>query len=245
MLYIVYFLCVAAAETITVFVNPMWGAISHIAILGTLLINSALVNDPIKQKFMLSLALAPLVRVVSLAMPLGTVPRTWWYPIIYAPLLGAAVVATRLQGYTRQQVAFTFKFTPIQILVGASGIVLGTIEYLILRPDPLINTLTWQTLWFPTLGFFAAVGFVEEYIFRGVMQTSAVNAIGFRGIIYVSGIFALLHMGFYSWLDVAFVFGIAFYFAVIVEKTGSLFGVTLSHGIANTILYLIAPFILR
>ena len=65
---------------------------------------------------------------------------------------------------------------------------------------------------------------------------------GWRGIIYISLLFAVLHMGFLSWLDVVFVFAVALFFSWVVKKTGSLFGVTLSHGITNIVLFLIAPF---
>jgi uncharacterized protein len=246
MLYIVYLLAIAAAEFVTVYVNPIGGALTHIAVLGFVLLNYALIKDEIIQKALVSLALGPLVRIVSLAMPLGGIPQTWWYPLIYAPLLGAAIVATRLEGLSRKEVALTFKFSLGQLLVALSGIGLGTVEYLILKPEPLIKELTLQSFWLPALIFFLAVGFVEEYIFRGVMQKSLVDVLGkWWGILFVSAVFALLHLGFYSWVDVVFVFGIALYFGLAVKKTGSLVGVTLSHGIANTVLYLIAPFILR
>ena len=83
---------------------------------------------------------------------------------------------------------------------------------------------------------------VEEIIFRGVLQYLALNAMGITGIIYISLIFAVLHVGFYSITDVFFVFCVSLVFAIIVKKTGSLFGVILSHGIANIILFLVAPF---
>ena len=86
-------------------------------------------------------------------------------------------------------------------------------------------------------------GFVEEFIFRGVLQRSAWERFGWRGLIYVSSLFAILHIGFLSWVDVVFVFGIALFFAWVVKRTGSLLGVTLSHGITNITLYLIAPFL--
>jgi membrane protease YdiL (CAAX protease family) len=62
------------------------------------------------------------------------------------------------------------------------------------------------------------------------------------GIIYVSYIFAILHIGFLSWIDVVFVFGVALFFGWVVKKTGSLLGVTLSHGITNIILFIVAQF---
>jgi membrane protease YdiL (CAAX protease family) len=43
---------------------------------------------------------------------------------------------------------------------------------------------------------------------------------------------------------VVFVFVVALVFAWMVKKTGSLFGVTLAHGLTNSMLFVIAPFIL-
>ena len=83
---------------------------------------------------------------------------------------------------------------------------------------------------------------MEELIFRGVLQRSAVQAFSGWGIVYVSLLFAILHMGFLSWLDIIFVFAVALFFGWVVKKTGSLLGVTLSHGLTNIVLFLVAPF---
>jgi uncharacterized protein len=245
MVFVIYLLLIGAAEAITVYGNPIWGIVAHIAVFVGLLVHSTFEHRKINQHFLISLSLVPLVRIISLSMPLASVPQAWWYPIIYAPLLGAAIVVTRLLGYNREDVGMTFRFNWIQVLVAISGLGLGFLEYLVLRPEPLITELTWQSFWAPALIFFVAVGFVEEYIFRGVLQRTSSQVMGLWGIVYASAIFALMHMGFYSWLDVIFVFGIALFFGWSVKKTGSLVGVTLSHGFANIVLYLIAPFLLR
>ena len=91
--------------------------------------------------------------------------------------------------------------------------------------------------------FVVGTGFVEEFIFRGVLQRTAMEVFGRWGIIYVSLLFAVMHIGFLSLIDVTFVFAVALFFGWVVKKTGSLFGVTLAHGITNIILYLIAPFL--
>ena len=244
-IYITYFLAIAAAELVTVYVNPVWGTVCHAAVLAALLVHAALERTQARQRFLTALALAPLVRIVSLAMPLTAIPRIWWYPVIYTPLLAAALVTMHLQGYHRRQVGLTFRFSWLQLGVFGAGALLGLGEYLILRPEPLISELTWASVWLPALIFLLAVGFVEEVLFRGVMQTASAPLMGKWAIIYISGIFALLHMGFYSWLDVVFVFGIAVFFGWAVKKERSLVGVTFAHGIANTMLYLIAPFLLN
>jgi len=90
----------------------------------------------------------------------------------------------------------------------------------------------------------ATTGFVEEFVFRGVLQRAAAESIGgWRGIIYVNVLFAAMHMGFQSWIDVLFVFAVAMFFAWAVKRTGSLLGVTLAHGITNVMLFLVIPFL--
>jgi hypothetical protein len=126
--------------------------------------------------------------------------------------------------------------------VALSGLLFGVIEYLILAPEPMVTELTWQEVWLPALIFLMCTGFVEEFIFRGVLQRTAVEVFGGWGIIYVSLLFAVLHMGFLSLIDVVFVFFVALFFSWVVKKTGSLLGVSLAHGITNIILYLVVPF---
>jgi len=51
-------------------------------------------------------------------------------------------------------------------------------EYFILAPEAMIAELTWQAIWLPAVILLLCTGFVEELIFRGVLQRSAVEALG-------------------------------------------------------------------
>ncbi|MBA7648342.1 hypothetical protein ES703_56128 [subsurface metagenome] len=239
---IIYLLAIAAAETVTVFVQPVWGIVCHAIVLVAVVMHSALASDYRYRNLVLSLALVPLVRIVSLCMPLVNIPQIWWYPIIYAPLLAAAMVVVRILGHSAREVGLSFSSFPVQMAVGLSGLLFGMIEYFILAPEPMIIELTWREAWLPALIFLMCTGFVEEFIFRGVLQRTAVEAFGGWGIIYVSLLFAVLHVGFLSLIDVVFVFAVALFFGWVVKKTGSLFGVALAHGITNILLYLVVPF---
>ena len=241
---IIYLLAITGAELVTVYVQPIWGIICHIVILVVVIVRSAVSVRYPYRPLLLSLALVPLVRIISLSMPLANIPQLWWYPIIYGPLLVAAIVVMRVLDYKPVQVGLTFKRLPVQAAVALSGIGFGIVEYFILAPEPAIAELTWQAAWLPALIFILCTGFVEELIFRGVLQHSAQEVFGRWGIIYVSLLFAVLHIGFLSGIDVAFVFAVALFFGWVVQKTGSLLGVTLSHGITNIVLYLVAPFLL-
>lgn len=71
--------------------------------------------------------------------------------------------------------------------LGLAGIGLGYIEYLILRPEPLASAFTWTAIWLPALILLISTGFLEEYIFRGIMQVTAVQQLGrLVGVSYVA-----------------------------------------------------------
>lgn len=239
---LVYLLAITLAEVITTTVAPLWGIITHITVLVVAILHSALVSRQPQQQFLLSLALVPLVRIISLSMPLGNIPQIWWFPIIYAPLLIAAIVVVRLLGLRAKDIGLSFRLFKVQLLLILSGFAIGVAEYFILKPEPAVSELSWQVIWLPALIFLLSTGLVEEFIFRGVLQCTAGGLLGRWGLVYVSFIFAILHTGFLSWIDVVFVFVVALFFSWVVKKTRSLLGVTLSHGIANSVLYLIAPF---
>ncbi len=239
---LIYLLAIAIAEVITVIIEPMWGIFCHIMVLVAVILHSALGRGQTQQQLLLSLALVPLVRIISLSMPVAKIPQIWWYPIIYLPLMVAAFEVVRILRYTLEEIGLNLKRTPIQLAVALTGVVFGVAEYLILKPEPMVIELTWQKVWLPALILLTCTGFVEELIFRGVLQHSAVTAFGWRGIIYVSLLFAIVHLIHHSAIDIVFVFVIALFFGWVVKKTGSLLGVTLSHGVTNIILYLVVPF---
>src|SRR6266571_561524 len=95
-----------------------------------------------------------------------------------------------------------------------------------------------------TLVFFFATGFSEELIFRAILLKRAVEGLGTRGgLLYVTAIFASLHIFFLNGVDLVFVFAVGLFYGLIVLKTRNLWGVILSHSLGNVILYLVAPFV--
>ena len=253
---ILYLLAITIAEAIVVVLDPVTGTVTasiigvacHIAVLFAVIIDASFINNYYNERFVLSLSIIPLIRVISLSLPLADIPLMWQYPIIYIPLLAAAIVLARILGLRAREIGVRFGFVPLQLAIVLTGLGFGVAEYLILRPESMVTELTFQTVWLPALVLLLATGFVEEFIFRGVLQQTATELFGGWGIVYVSYLFAILHIG---WIqaesplavyDVAFVFVVALFFGWIVKKTGSLFGVTLAHGLTNIILFIVAPF---
>lgn len=251
---IIYFLAITLAEIVTtIFVQPLWGLMCHIILLVTIIVHSAFTRDENMRALVLSLALVPLVRIISLSMPLANVPQIWWYPIVYTPLFAAGLMVMRILGYSAGNVGLNGRHLRIQFVVALSGFAFGVMEFLILAPESTGAEVSWEGLWLRALIFFACTGFVEEFIFRGVMQQTALKAFTeWRGIVFVSAIFAIVHIIHYTevglvrvLLDVVFVFAVAMFFSWVVKRTGSLFGVTLAHGLTNSLLYLIVPLLIQ
>lgn len=244
MLWIVLLLAITFAELMTALVDPLWGIWTHAAILVSVILLASFRHEHPQRKLFLTLALAPLIRVLSLSMPLAGFAQLNWYVITSIPLLAATFVIIRMLRYRRSDVGLTLGAVPLQLVIALSGVFFGLAEYYILRPQALVDSLSWQSVLLPALILLVATGFTEELVFRGAMQQSAVQVLGTRGIVYVAAIFAVLHIGYLSVLDVAFVFAVALFFGWIVKRTGSLLGVTLSHGLTNVTLYLLIPFLL-
>ena len=138
----------------------------------------------------------------------------------------------------------SWRSLPLQLLIGITGILLGYIEYLIPHPEPLVGAPRWALTWLPVMILLIFTGLLEEVIFRGMMQTSSLQYFGWWGILYVAILYAIMHLGYWSLLNFLFVFAVAISFGIIVRKTGSIVGVSLSHGLTNVSLYLLFPFIL-
>ncbi|MGD0857076.1 MAG: CPBP family glutamic-type intramembrane protease [Dehalococcoidia bacterium] len=240
-----YFIAIAVTEALTVYLYPLAGVIIYSIMMIGFIIQSAFITDPLKRNLVLAFSLIPMVRILSLLMPLGQLSLIYRFPIIYLPLLAATITVMWVTGLKPIDIGLNLKHWPYQAIGGViSGIAIGALEYLILGSSPLINTLTLKEFWLPALILLITTGLVEELIFRGVLQKFAVALMGRWGIILISLIFATLHMGFYAWGDVVFVFLVALFFAFIAKMTRSLLGVILSHGTANVILFLVAPFVL-
>lgn len=198
--------------------------------------------------FYLALSLAPMIRVCSLAVPLRGIPPVFWYLVVALPVFAASFVVMRQAGYRAGDISLTgiaLKRVPVSALVALSGIGLGWLEYQILRPAPLVPSLDFRQVLLPGLILIVFTGFLEELVFRGIMQKASDDYLGrSRAWLYVSLVFAVLHITHRSWLDVVFVFAVACYFSLVVKKTGSLWGVTLAHGLTNVSLYLYWPLLI-
>lgn len=236
---------VTIAELVVTLVNPAQGVAAHSVILAVLLAYGAFGSDTPDRRLAQSLAVAPIIRITSLGLPLGTFSQLWRFALAGLPLLIVSFVLLRVLALSRNQVALrlpSWQHWPTTLLVAASGIPLGWAEYRILRPQPLFRGDGVGSFVLVALILLIATGVTEELIFRGILQASAIEALGLiPGVVFVSLLFGMLHIGYRSVTDVVFVFGVALYFGAVVHWTRTLLGVTLAHGVTNIILFAVLP----
>src|SRR5665648_271714 len=221
---------IALAETFTVLVEPRVGLVMHGLILLSLMLQVALSSAETDQHFLTALALAPLIRLMSLVLPLSKFPLVTWYMMVGAPLFMAAIFAARAGRLSRADLGLKWGNLPFQFLVSLTGIGLGYLEYRILTPEPLVAALNWEQIWLPALILLVFTGLLEEFVFRGLLQYTAMRSLGWAGLIYSAAVFSVLHMGYKSWQDLVFVFGVALLFGWVVRRSGSILGVSIAHG---------------
>ncbi len=244
-----YLIVVTVAEILTTIMIPNANAtiygflqVQYILLLFLLCVHTAVKWGTADQPLLLMLTLVPLIRIISLSLPLATFPQIYWYLLTSIPIFVAAFLVLRQLRWSWRDLGLNGRYLLWQIPLTLSGFVIGYLEYLILQPEPLIKTFTWVHWLAAALILLISTGFLEELIFRQMMQKTAVNRLGeLSGIVYVAAIFAVLHIGYSSFTDVLFVFTVGLFFGWAVYKTGSIVGVTLAHGLANITLFLVFP----
>ncbi len=238
-----YLIIIIIAEIITAYYNVVYGLTIHAMMLFTLLVSSSISHSSRFSNLLRSMMILPIIRIIGLTMPLIDV-KLYWFPIIAVPLFAASFTLMGSQKLTLEKVGLVLGDIPLQLIVALSGVVLGFIEYLILKPQALISIFSLETVLFASIILIIATGFAEELLFRGILQTNAEKVLGKTfGLLYIAILFTALHIGWNSFLDLVFVFSVAIFYGYTFQKTKSLLGITLSHGISNSFLFLIVPFI--
>lgn len=241
-----YLLALIASESITVLIDPRAGIFFHGLILLVTMLLAALTSDQNGLRFLLPLALPPLIRLLSLSLPLTSFNVIYWYAVIGVPLFIGTFLTIRATGLSADLIGLRISWQelPLQVMIGLSGFILGYIEYLILHPVPIVSMKGWASVLLTALILLVFTGFLEELIFRGVMQSSAVEKLDKVGIIFVALVFTVLHIGYRSVQDMIFVFSVAIIFGLLVFRFKTLLGVSIAHGLINISLYLIFPYLL-
>jgi uncharacterized protein len=233
------------SEVVTMFVDVVSGVLIYgVALLA--LINLAYFSKlRLTRQVYLALTLLPLLRILSLAMPIHQVPPIFQYVLTGVPLLVATFVAIRANGLSSLGLNLTGLEWVYQIIISLSGIPLGVIAALTLVPPPSLvshtNLLEILLLWI-VFTLFGAV--TEEVIFRGLVQKALSYSFGAFSVVLSSILYASMFLGTLSPGYVIFYGLTGLLFSIWVHISGSIIGVIMAHSLMN-ILFLLFTLLFR
>jgi uncharacterized protein len=236
-----YLGALAGAELLAAGLNISLSLWLHAGLLCFFLLRSY-VTEGRESSFHVALAVLPLLRVLSLTIPLWLASPINQLLLVNLPLIAAIFISAWAAGYGRKDLLLSLGYLPVQLIIASSGLLLGYAGSLIIQPPVLAESLELQQILWPVLSLLIFTGFSEELLFRGLLLTATVRLIGSRqGIIYGGVIHGIFHLGWQSWLFVGFMILVSLVFGWLAYRTRSILGVTLAHGLANVLLFIVLP----
>jgi len=192
-----------------------------------------------------AVALVFATRVVLSPFPSGFLSLSLFLPSIYTLILMGVVVYLAYRGVSARNVRISLGRYPLRLQLGVGlgiGSVLGSIEYFVLRPQPILQDVSLlQILAYTVIVMMVFVGVTEEFLFRGLLQASLERAMpAWQAIGVTSVIFGLMHIGWFNPLEVLLAYSAGVVFGYMATVTDSLIAPITAHGFGNVVLYLIA-----
>lgn len=241
-------LAITACEWVFAYQNVVYGIVIALglvvliyAMLSILRFEQRLVNSAE------SLALIPLYILFTSSLPWFFINQQYLLPAVYSCILGLSFWHIYQKHLDLKQIfGFSKKHLLKYALIGiAIGIPLGTVEYLILQPVPGFPTFEVKYLFRDLAYMLLFVGLGEELLFRGLIQIDLERLFGWKwGLVGASLLFAVMHLTWRSLPELGFVFLAGLILGFLYWKTKSLVAPIIAHGINNTVLVAVLPYLL-
>jgi membrane protease YdiL (CAAX protease family) len=219
------------AELLGVLWSPLVSAMVDGALIPVLLAHFALRPVAAYRRLLPVLALLALLRTLSVAAVFPHLPVATWYLLVGAPVLIGAILAARLIDEPFERLGLRIRDFRLDALLTVLGVPASFVGYLLLRPGPLMPgaSLPLVVLEMGVLAVFAA--FTEELVYRGLLQTVAIEAFGLRraGVVYAATMCAVMYLGAGSVPFTFAMWALAIGYGTALLQGGSLWGLTASH----------------
>jgi hypothetical protein len=241
------------AELAAEVVSPFAGALGHALLVGLLALLLSMHRDRFPlipgrwdaprqvEALLLVFMTISVIRLLSLTLPVESIPRIWWFVGAGLPGLlavGMLARATRLSG---RDLGLQSLPGLSQLAVALSGLPLGYLGHVWVEPTPLLEDpdLVRLAAYCLVLAVFSAA--LEELLFRGAMQPAAVRLFGGYGVLYTALIFALLYIGSRSPQGILLAFLAGGLFGLARQRTGALWGVIAAHAVMTAGMLVVFP----
>jgi membrane protease YdiL (CAAX protease family) len=236
------------AEALLALSGPVAASIVDAAILLALAVHAQVLErrgDAAAAGTLAVLMLVPLLRLLSLTMQVRGASELAWYALVGAPLLAAVVLAGRVLPTGWAAEALSLRPTPVQAAIALTGIPLGLVAYLAVRPAALAGAGDPKRILAGCIVLLVFVGFTEELLFRGLLQHVLQELFGRAGILVAAAAYAVSYAGSLSARYVLFAAASGLFFGWCVSRTRALLGVCIAHGLLAIGVVLVWPVVFR
>lgn len=239
-----YLGAVAVIEILGYYTSPIMSAVGN-ALLIFFAINQAVwMRNTACYRILPAIALISFARLLGVIVPIHRFPLQINYVLVTVPLL----VTVGLMAYYRKIPLAEFGLRRSgwrsQLPIALSGIPLGFIGFLLLRPVPLFVG-SGPVFWIASLLIvFICIAFAEEIVFRGVFLYFIAET-GERFALLSSGVlYGILNIGSHSLIYALFMGMVGGVFAFFARRTRSIWGIVVAHFLLVAGMGLFWPFFL-
>jgi uncharacterized protein len=236
------------AEVAVALVAPIMGVILHGAVIVAIANIYLFIPSIPHRRALIPLLLFPILRLLSVTIPIAVLPRIYWYPAIGLPwLLSALIVVWFLRPSLDTLQIHGWRHGEIlrQGIFGLTGIALAFLVFFLAPAKPIVADGNWRSLVLGGLFLTVFSGFSEEFVFRFLVQSQLESVFGRAGIIIAAMLGAALYIPTLSLPLVAFWMIAGMIFGFWVHRTRSLWGVVLAHSLINVGSILLLPLLIH
>ena len=193
-----------------------------------------------------SLVLIPLYILFTSSLPWFFLGQEWLIPAVYSVVLALCAWHIYRKNVSLRDIGLKPGGLLKYILVGVLlGIPLGVGEYFIITPPAAFPTFEIKYLMRDLVYMVVFVGVGEELLFRGLVQKDMMNLLGWKwGLLGASLMFGVMHLTWRSIPELGFTFFAGLMFGYLYYRTRSLTAPIIAHGVGNTVLVAVMPYLL-
>jgi uncharacterized protein len=231
------------AEAITLAAGAAAGVFAHSIMLVLLLGLSLRLGSGSMHRLSLSVAVLPLVRILSLALPAAIVPIVYWYLEIGLAGIEAILLVMRRLNLSPADVGLRRTSITEIATVGVLGAILGLPAYLIGGRVDLGHGGGLVGLAIASAVVVVFVGFFEELLFRGLIQSAGTALFSRGGVLLSIGATVLMYSASLNPRYIVFIALVATFFGVVARRSGSIVAPVVGHAALALVQLVVLPLV--
>jgi hypothetical protein len=220
---------VVVAEVLFLLAGLVVGLIAAVVALAWLLVIGLVRPGAIDGRAALALAVIPLLRVLSIALPSVLVPTWIWYAEIGAGVVIATLIAARALRLAPADLGLRPAPAFEAFIAVAIGLVVGLALTMIAGTASVLPDRSPISLVLASIVVVGGGAISEEILLRGLIQRVAEDVVGSGAVMVSTGLTTLLYLGTMNVQYVAVMTLFAYAYGSVTRRTGSLLPAITCH----------------